>query len=443
MRSYEDALRYMYSLQRFGIKFGLRNIALVLKELGEPQKGFHSIIVAGTNGKGATASFLESMLREHGLSTGLFTSPHLVRFTERIKLNGAEIARDDVVRYACVVRDAVDELNAGRDERKRINITFFEFITAMAARYFADAGADVCIFEVGMGGRLDATNAMGAEIAVIVTVSLEHTNFLGDTIERIAREKAGVIKPRGAVVIGQIEDAARREIARVADRLQAELFEYGRHFRFKSGDMRTYSGLGRSFEIDRLGLTGSHQWINAACAVCAAELAEREGWLGLDADAVRRGLANAKLDGRLQLIDGERTYLLDGAHNPQAMRTLVECVARLDRGQPSVVVFGISTDKDIDGVMDNLAQIEPAHLILTRANSPLAADPLMLADRAHGRFTYISIADDVPQALALAKRYCGNGKLIVITGSFYVVGEAIRELVPKVEADPHIPWGRG
>jgi len=443
MRSYTDALEYMYSLQRFGIKFGLRNIVLVLKALGEPQKNFRSLIVAGTNGKGATAAFMESVLREHGLKTGLFTSPHLVRFTERIKLNGAEIGKDDVVRYAELVKNAIDDLNSKRHKGKRINITFFEFITAMATRYFSDMDADVCVFEVGMGGRLDATNAVGAEIAAIVTVSMEHMNFLGDTIEQIAREKAGIIRPRQPVVLGEVEDAARAEIVKVANRLRADVHEYGRHFRIERNSTHIYKGTKHTLEIEKLGLMGKHQWANAACAMCALELAEAKGWLRIDREAVTRGLEDAELAGRLQLVEGEQTYLLDGAHNPQAMSTLVDCTKDLDQNRPPVVVFGISTDKDTEGVIDNLAKLDPSHIILTRSNSPLAADPLSLAEQAHGKFTYVSIASTVSEALTLAKSRCPTDGLIIITGSFYVVGEALKEIFPDIGRDPHIPWGRG
>lgn len=443
IESYDDALAYMYALQRFGIKLGLRNISLLLKKLDNPHKKFPSFIISGTNGKGATAAFLASMLKEHGLKTGLFTSPHLVRFTERIVVSGREIEKNDVVKYTKIVKSALDELNSKRSKEKEIKITFFEFVTALATKYFADAEVDVCVFEVGMGGRLDATNALGSKIAVILTVSLEHTEYLGDTVRKIAREKAGIVKPNGKAVIGTMDEQAEKVIANFAKRMRAEIRKYGNDFYIDHNVGHRYIGKNHQLNIEKLGLLGEHQWINAACAISALEFAEELGWLKIDYEAINRGLANTKLDGRFQLIEGNPSFLLDGAHNPQAMNTLINNIRRLNLKKPITVVFGIARDKNISEVVASLSSVEPSHLIITKAKTPLAADPFAVAKHAQGKFLKVFITEGVHEAMTLAKKMCPADGLILVTGSFYVVGEALTFIFPSMESDKEIPWGRG
>lgn len=443
IETYDDALRYMYALQKFGIKFGLRNVSLLLKKLGNPQKNFPSFIISGSNGKGATAAFLASMLKEHGLKAGLFMSPHLVRFTERIIVNGCEIEKDKVVQYTKIVKSALDELSSKRSKEKVIKITFFEFVTALAAKYFADMGVDVCVFEVGMGGRLDATNSMGSKIAIILTVSLEHTEYLGDTVKRIAREKAGIIKKGSKVAIGTLDKEAEKVVTNFASRMKAELKKYGSDFYIEHKAKHRYVGQNHRLNIERLGLLGEHQWINAACALGALEFAEELNWLKIDHQAVRKGLANAKLDGRFQFVDGNPPFLLDGAHNPQAMNTFISNLKGLNLKKPITAVFGIAKDKNIAEVVSQLSRTEPAHLIITKAKTPFAADPFAIAEHAQGKFLNVFITESVHEAMTLAKKICSADGLILVTGSFYVVGEALHFIFPSIESDKKIPWGRG
>jgi len=418
--SYQDTIAYLFSLQQYGMKFGLDNIRRLMSVLDNPQDTFRSVHVAGTNGKGSTASMIESMLRTAGVTTGLFTSPHLVSFTERIRVNGREISEADVVALADEVRTAA----AGIPD---FSPTFFEVTTAMAFLCFRKMRVEWAVVEVGMGGRLDATNILMPEASVITGIDIDHREFLGETLHKIAGEKAGIIK-QGRPVISSSQHAE------VMDVLMRKAGEYGSAFYFFGEDFTAeitaedltcikidYQGIA-AYQGLAVQLAGRHQAMNAAVAVRTIEEITR-AYPALRCD-IRRGLRDVRWPGRLEFVKERPPVLIDGAHNPQAAAVLAAYLKKaLELYSRIILVIGVMADKDREGIMRPLLPLA-SEIIFTAPAYGRAASPEILAAQARGLGYFSKTAPTVSGALALAEELFTQGDLIVITGSFYTVGEA-------------------
>ena len=391
--AYRHLLERLFALRGRGVDFDLARPRRVARALGHPQDAFRAIHVAGTNGKGSTAALIESALRAAGVRTGLYTSPHLVRFTERIAVAGREIARADIVRAV----DEVERAAAGEP------LTFFEIATLAAFQHFREQSVEVAVVEVGLGGRLDATNLLPAPLAcVLCSLALDHQSYLGGDLKSIAAEKAGIIKPGCPVVAALPEDPAAAQV--ITERAAA----VGAPLRF----------LGRDFDardVPPLALAGAHQRHNGALAKAALEAAG----LGVSPDALARGFREVRWPGRLERLGD---VLLDCAHNPDAAAALA-----LTLVEPPSLVFGALADKDAAGMLAALAP-KAARIWLTAPPSPRAADPAALAALWPGA----RVEPDPAAALAAAR---ARGGTVLVTGSTYLVG-AVRALLTDEPADP-------
>lgn len=418
-----SARAWLFGLTLHGVKLGLDNIRELLRADGDPQAAYPSVHVAGTNGKGSVLAFLQAMLREAGYRVGRFTSPHLLDVAERFQINGANIPERALA--DCIARFQ------SHAECLPHPPTFFEVTTAVAFRHFADAAVDLALVETGLGGRLDATNVLAPEICAITNIGLEHTAYLGDTLEAIAGEKAGILKPRTPLVTGETRPGPLGVILARAAGLDCPVRRIGVDFRHDlSGgpwDQRIdYHGAGISLRDAPLGLAGAHQGENAAVALALAEsLAPR--FPKLDRDAMARGLATAVWPGRLERVLDDPPVVLDVAHNPDGMRRLA---AALDA---AVVVLAVSSDKDAAAMIAAIRPVARA-LILTAYDGPRALPAADLAAAA-GPHPHLRV-DTLPQALELALSHPQSGAPLVVTGSIFAVAEARAWLIARRGAPP-------
>jgi dihydrofolate synthase/folylpolyglutamate synthase len=402
--TYRDAIDFLFSLQMFGTTFGLEAVQRLAERAGSPQKELRFIHVAGTNGKGSTCAMLDSIYRAAGWRVGLYTSPHLVSFRERIQVNRELIPEKDV---AQLVFEAKQWLG---DYSRESHPTFFEVVTVMALRYFAEQKCDVVIWETGLGGRLDATNIVTPLASVITNVQFDHEKWLGDTLEKIAAEKAGIIKPGVPVITAAEAPEALKVIRETAARLNAPLHVIGEQ-----------SSTTRSFLP---GLRGAHQRINAALAVRTVEVVRSA--LPFNNSAIERGLASVPWPGRFQVLErGPQTLVLDGAHNPAGAGALAETLRAEFANRPLTLVLGVLEDKNWETVCRTLAPLG-ARIIVTPVSSRRTANPEMLvkACREAQPRGAISAVSSLTEALNLTRR----DEIVVITGSLYLVGEAMELL---------------
>lgn len=413
------AAAYLANRIRLGVKFGLETPRALVAALGHPERRYPVLLVAGTNGKGSVVAYAEAALRAGGLRTGRYVSPHLVRVNERIAVAGREISDHDLHAAVARVREAADDL--ARRGALPAEPTYFEVLTAAALVHFAEAKVDVAVLEVGMGGRLDATNVTEPMASAIVTVDRDHEAYLGDSLAAIAREKAGVLRKGRATVLGPMAAEAEEAIgveslARgawlVRAAVAATISEDGRgRLDLRSG-RRAYHGL--------RPLPGAHQRANLAVAVLLLEEAQAAG-LPVDLEAVKAGVARTRWPGRLQALPGRPSLLVDGAHNPAAARALA---AELRKGPPFVLVFGAMTDKDV-GAMGRILFPPAREVVVTRAANARAAAPEEIVRRVGDPAAAARIAPDSAAALALGRRLAGRGGRVVVAGSLYLVGEVL------------------
>lgn len=413
--SIDDHLSALYRLRRFGIKLGLASISRLMRGLGNPQDRFSSIHIAGTNGKGSIAAFLSSVLAHGGYKVGLYTSPHLVRFNERIQINGRPISDNDVARVAEVVQRIYTQ---GEPP------TFFECATAMAFYHFASEKVDWAVLETGMGGRYDATNVVHPEVGIISNISMEHQEYLGNTLAKIAREKAGIIKKNAGIVTGTRQKSALKVIEQVAIEKEVPLYRLGKEIRVrknKEGSF-TYLGIGRRLPRVKIGLIGDHQVTNAALALGALELLQKKG-VYLTDKAVYEGLAATRWPGRLEVFSRKPFILLDGAHNPSAVRTLKNYLENSFSSRRLTMVVGILEDKAWKPMLRDLAGV--AHrIILTRPQYERAADPHELASFLRPLKQDLVVIPKLSDAISFALEETSKSDAVCITGSLYTVGDA-------------------
>lgn len=424
--AYEICLKDMFALQRFGIKLGLDIISDMLKTLGNPHRSFRCIHIAGTNGKGSIASSLAKILQLSGMRVGLYTSPHLVTFNERIQIDGQPISDEQVVTLYESVR------NANRGERQA---TFFEFATAMALLQFASSEVDWALIETGMGGRLDATNIIVPELSIITNISLEHKEYLGNTIEQIAAEKAGIIKPGVPVVTGVRQKKVMALLEKLSNNLKAPCYRRGKDFRIRRKSDRSFDYYGKHQTIKdiSIGLEGSHQFDNAAIVLAACEQLILKG-LQLPHSKIRKALWTNAWPGRLEKVMEQPVVILDGAHNLMAARVLAKYIKEELQPSHTTLVIGILDDKPYEAMLKILAPT--CHkIILTKAKINRALPPEKLLNIVSPLNPNVEIVENVPAALQKAISGSLPTEAVCVAGSLYVVGEA-KEAMIKYPSRP-------
>lgn len=419
--SYQETLSYLFGLQKFGIKFGLSNITNILGLLGNPHENLKAVHIAGTNGKGSTAATISSIMQESGYRVGLYTSPHLVDFTERIKINGLEITEAKVVELTDRIREK-KQTSEVRDELSKI--TFFEFTTALAILYFAEEGVDLAVMETGMGGRLDATNVIWPLVSIITNISLEHKEFLGDTLEKIAFEKAGIIKDGIPLVTGVEQESAVEAIERVCREKSAPVYRSGREFSFKRKGVNQfdYHGIKENINDLKPALVGGHQVINASLALAAVELMRTKGF-PVSTDVIYRGLEKVSWPGRLETVSINPRIILDGAHNPAGAQALSIAIKEELKFEKLYMILGIMADKDIEAIIAPLAPL-PHEVILSRPVYERASSAAALLPLASKYNKKTRAFEDLRKAIDYARTKAGEKDLILISGSLFTVGEA-------------------
>jgi dihydrofolate synthase/folylpolyglutamate synthase len=418
--SYPESVQYLYALGnelKVGAKFGLDRMRTLLEGLGHPEHSLNIIHVAGTNGKGSTCAMIAAACKAAGLRTGLFTSPHLVKPTERIALNGEPVSEGRFAELFEIVHRKAEQLIA--EGKIDDHPTYFETVTAMALLAFREA-TDAVVLEVGLGGRLDATNVVTPRLTVITPIHYDHEAFLGNTITSIASEKAGILKPRIPLVIAAQMPEAERTILSCAEELNCPVTKAA-DYDIEEIDLTPYGStfyfVGQTFTC---GLPGAHQVQNAATAILAC----RE--FGLSMEAIQKGLASARWPGRLEYVSHRPDFILDGAHNPAGARSLAEYIQQFCANRPVWLVYGAMRDKAIEEVTNHLFPLA-TKLILTAPNFPRALRPeaiLKIADHPNP-----STAANVPAAIELA-RHAPPEAAVFFTGSLFLVGEARAILVP-------------
>ncbi len=414
-RELSEAIRWLFGLQQYGIKFGLSSTLNLLDRLRLDWKSADYLHIAGTNGKGSVAAMLSAVLTAADYPAALFTSPHLVRLNERFRLRDRDIGDSRLLDLINRVREAIDE---GEPP------TFFEFVTAMALLYFLEEGARPIILETGMGGRLDATNIVTPLVAIITNISMDHQEFLGRTLQEVAAEKAGIIKAGVPLITGARQHRVLTIFARRCAELKAPMYVAERNFRIKGTPQGrlTYHGLhGDLYELS-LNLSGRHQYGNASLALAALEVLGQRGYAIPEA-AIRQGLIHTRWPGRLERLAQDPRILLDGAHNPAGASMLARVLKPLKKKGRLILVTGVMADKDVDGILGKLVPLADM-VIFTRPRYFRAADPATLAKRVAAAERPVLTEATIPDAIRRARELAGPADHIVITGSLYTVGEA-------------------
>jgi len=418
--SYKEALQYLYGLQKYGIKFGLSKTANLLKAFGNPHRGQKYIHIGGTNGKGSVAAMVESVLMKSGLRVGFYSSPHLVRFTERFRINGKEMAPE---KAAAIADELIKVIKPAHPP------TFFEVTTAMALIYFARENVDISIMEVGMGGRLDATNVIRPLLSVITNISLEHQFFLGSHLMDIAKEKGGIIKRGVDLVTAANQPRIIRLFESICEEKKASLWRVGKDVRYRSNGSRlNYYGLRRNFKGVELGLKGKFQKRNAALSIAAIELLERKGY-GFASHDIVQGLKHTKWPGRMHVISQEPIIILDGAHNPEAIRTMAHSLGSEFSGRRLILVIGVMEDKDVGKILKGILPMAD-YVFYTRPAYYRAASPERLMKEGSTLGKPGRIVPKISDALDMAREMADSTDLILVSGSLFTVGEAMTYFDP-------------
>ncbi|MFC1999427.1 bifunctional folylpolyglutamate synthase/dihydrofolate synthase [Chloroflexota bacterium] len=412
-------------LSRSAVVFDLARVEALLERLGRPHMAAKSVHIAGTKGKGSTSAMIASMLTASGYRTGLYTSPHLLTIRERIQVDGKPIPEGDFV-------EVVDRLKPEIEAVNRLDIsgelTTFEILTAIAFVHFRDSAVDFQVLETGLGGRLDATNVVEPEVCVITSISLDHTEVLGDTIARIAAEKAGIIKPCSTVVCAPQVPEAAAAIEKACLEKGASLIKAGEEASWgnvslsQSGQSFHLKGIRNSYDLN-IPLFGEYQLENAALAVAALEVMGDRG-ASIAVEGMATGLAKVHWPGRLQVLQRNPLFIVDGAHNAYSAMKLGEALKQYFVFDRAILIVGTSQDKNIDGIVAELSRFSN-NVIVTRSQHPRAAETSLLESEFSKWGTPPQVAEDTPAAVRLALDSARPGDLICATGSLFVVSEAI------------------
>jgi dihydrofolate synthase/folylpolyglutamate synthase len=414
---YKSALRFILSRELFGMKLGLENISNLLNSLGHPEKKLAAIHIAGTNGKGSTAAYIDSILRKAGYKTGIFTSPHLVDFRERVRVNGDQINERYITSF----------IAKHRKEISKNKITFFELCTALAFNYFADRRVDIAIIETGLGGRLDATNTITPLVSIITDISYDHTHILGRTLKKIAYEKAGIIKRNVPALIGLMPPSAKKEIRQIAKLRKSKIhclseknFRQNKQpflFDYRHGLMK-FSNLESS-------LPGVHQIRNSALSIRAMEILGEKGYK-ISNQAIRDGLKNAHWPGRFQILykPDQPTVILDVGHNPGGFKAMTDCFKALYPKRKAKILIGMVSLKDLEKSLISVPSIAK-QAIVAPLKTHRTANPLRIAKILKNRKIDVSLSKSIKSAARRMIDLSSPDDIIIICGSHYGVGEFI------------------
>lgn len=450
--NYDKAIDFLYSLERFGIQFGLEKITYLLSLLNDPQDTFKSIHIAGTNGKGSTSSFIASVLKESGLKTGLYTSPHLVDFRERIQINGVLIPRKKLTEIVEKLIPLVRKTN-----NKLGDLTYFEVSTAIAFEYFKEEKVDFACIEVGMGGRLDATNVITPLVSIITSIGFDHTKELGNTLGKIAFEKAGIIKKNVPLVCGVTEKEPLNVIRKICKKKNSKIYLLSKDFvgaglarlsgrqvpalkkgiRVPISQKFSYKGIYENSTDYDISLLGEYQIQNASMALAVIEILGRDSEIGaitINLNDIRKGLKNAKWPGRFEIVCRAPTIIIDGAHNPPGASVLAKSLRRYFPDKKINFILGILKDKDISGIVKELMPLADK-IIVTSPHCDRASsldEQAKIVRKYHKDVEAVyPIRKAIKRMVGLIRRLQGvvqKNEIICITGSLYTVGEARKAL---------------
>ena len=420
--NYKEFLEYIYQRHSGNVKLGLDRIEEILEAMDNPNKKLKGIHVAGTNGKGSTSAMCEAMGLAHNLSTGLNTSPHLVDYRERIRVNGENITFENLMEIYQNWGDLFEQKEA----------SFFEITTALAFKYFLNKQVDLAIMEVGLGGRLDGTNPFLSTVSIINSISMDHPKSLGDTIEKIAFEKAGIIKQNTPVVLGKIKESAAEVIKKVAAEKSAPVFELGKDFHIKNirldrnGTTFDYESADLNLKDITVNLLGKHQAYNCAVAISAFNLFMKRTSRSLDEDKLRAGLRNVNWPGRMQILQNSPTVIIDGAHNEEGIDALVHNIKQIFPNTKIHFVLAILRDKNLEKIIKQICEIS-YKLYISKNHSTRAAEIEEQAEIAKTYGTDPILIPDVVEATKAALKNAKPDELVFISGSLYTISEVLAE----------------
>jgi dihydrofolate synthase/folylpolyglutamate synthase len=398
--------------------FGLTQAERILEAIGNPHREVQAIHIGGTNGKGSTAAMMASILQKEGYRTGLYTSPHLIQFTERIKVNGKEIEKEEVAELTGWMKEKIEAAGVTPP------FTFFDFTTAMGLLYFKQKLVDLAVLEVGLGGRLDSTNVIDPLLSIITNIAKDHEEHLGRSLLKIAREKAGIIKKGRPLITAATQPQVLRLFSKVCREKGSPYYRVGKEFRYVQSAERNfdYEGLHRKLWGLSLNLAGPHQIINATTALGAMEILDGLGYR-VSNDAMTEGLKEVEWPGRLEMVCRSPRVVLDGAHNPAGALVLKESLEKEFQYRHLILLIGVMKDKDIKLILHLLAPLAD-HLILTRPHTDRAAPPALLKKALARNGRRVEIVEDFEKAIEKGLSITKEEDLLCITGSLYTVGEA-------------------
>lgn len=420
-----NTVQYLYSLKGHGSKLGLDRMERLLDLLDRPERSFKSILVAGTNGKGSTVAIIYSILRKAGFSVGRYISPHITCLNERIVVDDKQIKDEDLFKIVNRIRKKIETM---KGEENFEHPTFFEVTTAATFVYFKERNIDFAVLEVGMGGRLDATNTVAPLVSVITNVSLEHTKILGDTIEKIACEKAGIIKENGSVITA-VEGKALKKIIEICRERNAKCMVNGSEIKTKNISTKNWTQKFDASVFDKeyigleLGLFGGHQIKNAICAIGAVSVLQQQK-ITISEEAIRAGLQEVKWPGRMEIVQQKPMVILDCAKDADASRNLADAIRKDIKPKKLVVVIGISSDKNIPEMIGALAPLATVVILTAHNVMGRAADPQLLANEVMKYNKKFEIIPKVKDAVKRGIEIGGVNATVVVTGSVFTIAEA-------------------
>ncbi|HCM89414.1 MULTISPECIES: folylpolyglutamate synthase/dihydrofolate synthase family protein [Vagococcus] len=424
--NYEETVAWIHDRIKFGIRPGLIRIDELLNRLDNPQHKLKTVHIGGTNGKGSTTTFLRCLLEEQGLKVGTFTSPYIETFNERIAINGKPIPDEELVRLVTKIKPLVDDMDTVEDLKNAVE---FEILTAIMFQYFLDSEVDIVIVEVGLGGRYDCTNVITPLASAITTIGLDHIDILGETIEEIAAQKAGIIKQDVPVVVGRVEEVAFEVIEKEANTLNSPIYRYEEDFSSKYiqpddnwGEIFSYRSQTLDLSHMTISLLGKHQVDNASVAIQLYDVVSTKLGLPVSGKEIKKGLKKAFWPGRMEKISDEPLIVLDGAHNEHAMEVLVNNLKTEFKGSHIHTIFGALSTKDIDSMIRDLKTVPNLDLKVTAFDYPKAFTKEQYSEMG------LNAYDKWQEALAISLEELTGDDVILITGSLYFISQ-VREIL--------------
>ena len=425
LQSYKEAIDWLYEVRRFGSKPGLKIIRYLLNKIGNPQNSFKSIHVTGTNGKGSTTAMTSSILIAAGYKIGMFTSPHLINFTERIQINNREITKEEVMKNISELKPIIAEMEKDLELR---HPTFFEIITAIAFKHFSEMKVDFAVLEVGMGGELDATNVVKALVSVVTNVSLEHTAVLGDTVQEIAEKKGGIIKKDGVLITATEDESVYEVLSKMCQDRASLIFRVGRDITVEpvkttnKGQLFNLKGFNGEYRNLTIPLMGKHQLTNAATATAAVEALSFHGINTTEQD-IQTGLQNIRWPGRLEIIARTPLVVLDGAKDIAASEAATKAMSDFTYDKLTLVV-SISSDKKVTEMIENFSKVADRFIVTEHSVQMRAAKTARIAQEAEKHGIPYEAIPDVKDAVKYAIETSNPSDMVLVIGSVFLVGEA-------------------